>query len=65
MDGVVAPVDHKFPVPEEDVRTTLPPVQKEVGPPEVIAGVAGAGLTVTVVPAELADVQPLVVRVTV
>ena len=30
-----------------DVRVTLPGLQNVVGPPAVIVGVAGAGLTVT------------------
>lgn len=57
MDCVVAPVDQVFPVEAEDVRVTEPPAQKEVGPPAVIVGVAGVGLTVTVVEAEVAE-QP-------
>src|SRR5437773_2007772 len=48
-----------------EVRVTLPPVQNVVGPPGVIVGVAGIGLTVTVVAAEAALVQPLAVTVTV
>jgi hypothetical protein len=48
-----------------DVSVTLPPVQNEVGPPGVIVGVAGSGVTVTVVAAEAALVQPLAVTVTV
>src|SRR5204862_74552 len=54
---------HWLPVALLDVSVTEPPVQKVVGPPGVIVGVAGMGLTVTlVVPA--ADVQPLTVMVT-
>ena len=46
-----------------DVSSTLPPVQKVVGPPGVMVGVAGIGFTTTlVVPA--AEVQPLTVTVT-
>ena len=37
---------------------TLPPAQKVVGPLAVIVGVAGAGFTVTVVPALAALKQP-------
>ncbi len=48
-----------------DVSRTLPPVQNVVGPPGVTVGVAGIGLTVTVVAAEAALVQPLAVTVTV
>lgn len=57
MDGVVAPVDQEFPVAEEDVKVTDPGEQKVVGPPAVIVGVAGVGLTVTVVAADV-RVQP-------
>ena len=39
------------------VSVVLPPVQKEVAP--VIAGAEGIGLTVTVVVALWAEVQPL------
>jgi hypothetical protein len=48
MDCVVAPVDHRLPVAEEDVSITEPPVQNVVGPPEEIVGVAGFALMVTV-----------------
>jgi hypothetical protein len=65
MDCVVAPVDQTFPLAEEDVKTTLPPAQKVNGPPAEIVGVAGNAVTVTVVPAEVADVQPAVVTATV
>lgn len=41
IDCVTAPVDQVFPVAAEEVSTTLPPVQKVVGPPAVIVGVAG------------------------
>ena len=54
---VVAPVDQRFPVVAEEVRTTLPPVQKVVAPPAVIVGVDGKAFTVTVVPGDVADVQ--------
>ena len=59
IDCVVAPVDHVFPVAEEDVNVTLPPEQKVVGPPAEIVGVAGAGFTVTAVPADVALHVPL------
>lgn len=54
-----------FPVAEDDVRTTLPPLQKVIGPPAAMVGVTGVGFTVTVVPAEAGDVQPVAVTVTV
>jgi hypothetical protein len=47
MLDVVAPVDHKYVVPALEVKVTLPPVQKVVGPPAVIVGVPGSALTVT------------------
>ena len=62
---MVAPVDQRFPVADDEVRTTLPPAQNVVGPPAEMVGVAGNGFTVTVVPAEGNDVQPPLVRVTV
>jgi len=65
IDCVVSPVDQTFPLAEEDVKTTLPPAQKVNGPPAEIVGVEGSGFTVTVVPAEVADVQPPLVTATV
>lgn len=65
MDCVVAPVDQRLPVAAEEVKVTLPPAQKLVGPPGVIVGVAGVGFTVTVVPADAAELQPALVTVTV
>ena len=59
MDCVVAPPGvQTLPVAELEVRTTLPPAQKVVGPPAEMVGVAGLALTVTTVGAEVA-VQPL------
>jgi hypothetical protein len=58
MDCVVAPVDQVFPVAEEDVNVTDPPAQKVMELPAVIVGVAGKGVTVTVVPADVAEVHP-------
>ena len=57
--------NHWLPLALLDVSVTLPPVQNVVGPPGVMVGVAGAGLTVTIVGADAALVQPLVVTVTV
>ena len=51
MEAVVAPVDHKYVVPELAVKVTLPPAQKVNGPPAVIVGCAGKAFTTTVVPA--------------
>jgi len=41
MEGVVALVDHVFPEGDEEVKVTLPPAQKEVGPLAEITGAAG------------------------
>jgi hypothetical protein len=49
----------------EDVSVTLPPAQNVVAPPALIVGVAGIGLTVTLVAADAALAQPLVVTMTV
>ena len=53
---VVAPLDQRYDTAGEDVSTTLPPAQKVVGPPAVIAGV-GSGFTVTAVDVEVPE-QP-------
>ena len=55
---VVAPLDQRYDDPTLEVRITLSPVQKVVGPPAVIVAV-GNGLTTTVVAADVA-VQPRV-----
>ena len=47
-----------FPLAEEEVKVTEPPVQKVVELPALIVGVAGIGFTVTTVPAEVVEVQP-------
>ena len=47
IDCKVEPVDHKFPVAEEEVSITFPPVQKVVALPAVIVGVAGVAFTMT------------------
>ena len=65
MDWVVAPPGvHTLAVAELEVSTTLPPVQNVVGPPGVMVGAEGSGFTVTVVPAEAAELQPAVVTTT-
>ena len=61
MDCVVAPVDHTFPLAELEVNVTLSPAQNVVGPDAVMVGVAGVGVTVTVVAADGALVQPFYV----
>jgi len=57
MDCVVAPFDQRFPVADEEVSVTFPPLQKVVAPLAVIVGMAGSGLTVTLTGAEAADEQ--------
>ena len=65
IDCVVAPVLQMLPVALLEVRVTLSPEQKVVGPLAVIVGVAGVGLTVTTTGAEV-DVQAkMLERVTV
>jgi hypothetical protein len=59
MDCVVSPVDQVLFIGEDEVNTTEPPAQKVVGPPAVIAGVAGSGFTVTASLA-LAELHPAV-----
>jgi hypothetical protein len=56
IDCVVAPVDQRFPVADEDVRVIEVPGQNEAGP--VIVGAAGGALAVTAKAAEAAE-QPL------
>jgi len=56
IDCVVAPVDQRLPVADEDVSVIVVPAQNELGP--LMVGVAGRGLTVTAKAAEVAE-QPL------
>ncbi|MNE12169.1 hypothetical protein D3C80_1049520 [compost metagenome] len=58
MDCVVSPVDHKFPVVEDEVRMTEFPSQKVVALAAVIVGVVGVGFTNTSVEAEAPEVHP-------
>jgi hypothetical protein len=55
----VAPFDQVFPVAEDEVSVTEPPVQNVIGPLAVIVGVAGSGFTVTVVAADTDEHDPL------
>jgi len=48
MAAVFAPLDHTLPIGVDEVKTTFPPVQKEVDPLAVITGVLGVAFTVTV-----------------
>ena len=54
MFEVVAPFDHRYVEPALDVKVTLPPAQKVVGPPDVMVGVNGKALAVTKVAADAA-----------
>lgn len=59
MDEVVAPPgDQVLPLLLLDVRVTLLPTQKLVGPLAVMVGTAGVGFTVTVTGADAGEVQP-------
>ena len=53
-----SPLDQRLPLAAEEVRITLPPVQKVVGPLAEMVGVAGIGFKVMVVGAELAEEHP-------
>ena len=48
-----------------EVNVTEPPEQNVVAPPAVIVGADGVAFTVTTVPVEAAEVQPVVVTLTV
>jgi hypothetical protein len=56
IDCVVAPVDQRLPVSEDDVSVIVLPVQKDAGP--VMVGVAGGAFAVTANAVEVAE-QPL------
>ena len=56
IDCVVAPVDQRFPLADEEVSVIVLPAQNEAGP--LMTGVAGRGLTVTIAAADVAW-QPL------
>ena len=58
MDCVVAPVDHVFPVVDEEVNVTLPPEQIVVEPLAEIVGAVGNGFTVTTFAAEVFVHEP-------
>ncbi|MNY16563.1 hypothetical protein D3C86_1498320 [compost metagenome] len=58
MDCVVAPLDQKLLLGDEDVNVTDPPAQNVVEPLAVIVGTAGIVLTITFTGADAADVHP-------
>ncbi len=57
IDCVVAPVLQVLPTALLDVKITLSPEQKVVGPFGVIVGVGGLGLVTTLISADVSDVQ--------
>ena len=65
MDCVVAPVDQRLSVADEEVKVTEPPSQNVVGPLAVMVGVTGVGFTVTISLLEFPDEQPLIMTSTV
>jgi hypothetical protein len=58
IDCAVEPVDQRYMKPAGALSVTEPPSQNVVGPDGVIVGVAGAGVTVTAVAAEVV-LQPV------
>ena len=56
---------HWLPLIDDDVRVTLPPLQKVIAPPGVIVGVAGTGLAVTGNGKDAGDEHPFAVTITV
>ena len=53
IDCVVAPVDQRLPVADDEVSVIEAPAQNDAGP--LIAGTTGAGLAVTTFAAEVAE----------
>lgn len=64
IDCVVAPVDQRLSVADEEVRTTEPPAQNVVEPLAEIVGVGATVPTVTIVVAETKGGQAPMVVVT-
>jgi hypothetical protein len=52
IDGVFAPVDHKYPVAAEEVKLTDPPSQNVVEPLVEMLGTKGNGFTTVVTEAD-------------
>jgi ABC-type glycerol-3-phosphate transport system substrate-binding protein len=63
IDCVVAPVDQRLPLADEDVSVIVLPAQKADGP--LIVGVGGSGLTVTAKAVEVAEQASALETVTV
>ena len=62
INCVVAPLDHKWDVPADDVNVTVPPEQKVIGPPAVTVGAAGVNGDVND-PFNVFDTHPPLVKV--
>ena len=60
IDCVVAPLDQRLSVAEDEVNTTELPEQNVVDPLAVMVGTAGNAFTVTLVATEVAEHKPLV-----
>ncbi len=54
---------HWLPLTEDELKVTLPPLQKVVVLPAVIVGADGIGLTVTTIVFDELDEHPLVVTI--
>ena len=63
IDCVVAPVDQRLPVIEDEVSVIVLPAQNDAGP--LMVGAAGVGFAVTAKAAEVAEQPPGSVTVTV
>ncbi len=62
--GIMLPsLYHWLPLTEDELKVTLPPLQKVVVLPAVIVGADGIGFTVTTIAFEAADEHPLVVTI--
>ena len=59
------PLYHWLSLIDDDVSSTFPPSQKVIALPADIVGLAGIGLTVTVIAAVAGDEHPFVVTTTV
>ncbi len=64
IETVVSVLLHRLPTVADEVSVTLSPTQKVVGPPAVIVGAGGIGLTTTTTVSDEGLVQPSSVCVT-
>lgn len=58
---MISPVDQRFPPVEDEVNVTEEPAQMDSVVPVTIVGVGGNEFTVTVLGAEVPEVQPFVI----